>query len=888
MSLATNIKDFADVLHNIYAQQLSSIDTNNLISEGVLPLAIPKIVVLQQACLHAAKSFSSGIFYFLSFQWLRDFSYFPLISPESGNESSVAHDTFLSEPFSYLFSFSKDGVALSSYPESVKNGALGLEQFAGVDDKKGFTQLLMGTTPAMQSGARPLGTQGIAGFLKTDQVVAGVVNSFFFSLPFSLPHLITLRRLFSQGSVAAVASIFGTVAAHSLLIVGVVYGVRFCVVPYYSLQPWTFWIQLITIAVVIAEFVKEKRVYLVPSSESSLLIRVAIINFVLSLCESSTVFHDLHHLTLNQQVSYLQLYSSQTALDSFFIHLAYVIAFVLGHAVFSFLTCFCLLKGYEKICSLTGWTLPQTARRINRVLLVAIVTLTFSSFPYYGLDYLVTKGAGFLPEDPAYRNTIFSPTQVRSRNRHFKSRAPATKNSKTPLELDLAYFDRGMYLNAPKEEKMTSDLDIIEDSNSSTLPKSEVVATYDPALTFEELNYQGESAWLMRHERAKRLPESQDSKNESVFQKPKTYFKQLKLNQEAKQAERALKEGSQIGSISKWKEGSRVGESISLYNGGAKQDFESESNATFRKEDRSRPQRGNKFAFAEGDGVQSNALPSIAGKGRWRSQQEIQAEDGAYTYQNQALLRELSFEKEMRAAYEQSFASPFGEESDGTPPDLLPVENIIKKRYRLNPIYRALLKTDIDFFISRQPVDYRITQNQEASLFKKRQLLEKYYNSIRYYSPVENVTFSKRLGSYATPDTHLRKGDLSHKGEVAFTKSFVERLYHQQFKGTLSTVKRFFKVTFDGEQNPSKNRILSYDQPLYKTDQTVSILQKDKSGVLKGRASYQTSHPSLHEELYLERGAPFIEESNSAPIYAGWDDKARRFVVTNRCNLLVA
>ena len=919
MSLATNIKEFSDVLHNIYAQQLSSLEGTDILSDGVLPLAIPKAVVLQQACLYAVKSFSSGIFYLLSFEWLRDFSYFPLISPEIGSRASENHDTFLAEPASYLFSFSKNGVNLSRY---MQHEAL----------QEGATQ--SGAALLFDVGEALSKEQGVTtifnGFFKSDSLLAGFVNSFFFSFPFSLPHLITLRRMFSQGAAAAAASIFGIVTAHSLVVVGVLYGIRFLIVPYYSFQPATFVIGSVTIAIIITEFVKEKRVYLVPLTHYPSLVRIGVLSFTLALCESATVFHDLHHLTLNQQITCLQLYESQDAFSSFFVATAYLIAFVFGHAFFSLGFCFLLLKVTEKACSLTGWTLPKTARRMNRALLLFILTLTFSSFPYYGLDYLFTKSAGFLPEDPVYRNTIFSPTQVRSRNRHFKSRAPSTKDSKTPLELDLNYFDRGMYLAAPKEEKIARDFVGPTGLRAENSTSTETVATYDPALTFEELNYQGEAAWLMRHERAKRLSEEPDSKKESVFQKPKTHFKELRLKQDNKQARAALKELPQIGAISEWKEGIRPGEGLSLNDKGINPTTEGAK--------------------------QSEALSGIA---------KNFITDG----QNQdktLFLKDLAFEKEIASAYEKSFTSPFGEESDGTPPDLLPVENIIKKRYRLNPIYRALLQTDIDFFIARQPASYRITQNQEASLFKKRQLLENYYNSIRYYSPVEGVGFTKRYLTHFSDGTFQPKGNkvsssikpvfsfgsssingdnynesndrrgqslrhqesstssygLSTKLYLPFTKSFVETPYHQQFKGTLNTVKRFFKLTFDEEQNPTKNRILSYDQLLYKKQNTSEAaseatsealsasesaklstskklpekaslckptpksLQKQSVENLQNKTFDKNYHPSLHEELSLENISPFIEESNSSPVYAGWDDKARRFVITNRFNLI--
>lgn len=129
-----------------------------------------------------------------------------------------------------------------------------------------------------------------------------------------------------------------------------------------------------------------------------------------------------------------------------------------------------------------------------------------------------------------------------------------------------------MYLNAPKEEKISSlalinqnTAESIYDGSLAKTPSPESLTAYDPALTFEELNYQGESAWLMRHERARRLPEEQDSKKPSIFQKPRSHFKELRLKQDNKQAEAALKERTQIGSISPWKEGNRPGEKLPFF-----------------------------------------------------------------------------------------------------------------------------------------------------------------------------------------------------------------------------------------------------------------------------------------------------------------------------------
>jgi hypothetical protein len=317
------------------------------------------------------------------------------------------------------------------------------------------------------------------------------------------------------------------------------------------------------------------------------------------------------------------------------------------------------------------------------------------------------------------------------------------------------------------------------------------------------------------------------------------------------------------------------------------------------------------------------------------------------------------------------------------------IENLIKARYTLNPVYRTLLKTDIDAFLARQPSNYNLAANQEYNLAKKRQLLENYYNWLRYYAPFEN--------------------ELEELYEIPQTKSFVDSVYHQQFKGTLQIARRLFSVTFAQDLTPNtsqrntslsnkkQRRVLSYDQTLYADtkvgdeelavddnpflhEQLLSVplphkglsshavtTTKDLALPLREgsdadaqtraesvqlsqargpvnskslsdstRVSPSTGEPfapgsssarvlgyedeqgkenkmksittfedleSFEDEEGIEDNSdsdvevveppskefelsisPFIEESNSSPIYAGWDDTLRQFVVTNKFN----
>ena len=206
--------------------------------------------------------------------------------------------------------------------------------------------------------------------------------------------------------------------------------------------------------------------------------------------------------------------------------------------------------------------------------------------------------------------------------------------------------------------------------------------------------------------------------------------------------------------------------------------------------------------------------------------------------------------------------------------------------------------------MARQPLMHNIAENQDYDLHKKRVLLEKYYNWLRYYSPLQR--------------------DLQDVYNISESKSFVDSVFHHQFKGTLKIAKRLFPVTFDTQQNNKKNRVLSYDQILYKDLQISenpllheelegkpSLIKDQKIHNKRGTDSLtgtQLSAPNLQkqddifgsqretqtkfEELdpkfqlrepnYSLSNSPFIEESDSSPFYAGWDDTLRRFVLTNK------
>ena len=339
MSLATSIKEFSDIL-------------NQISTANELNGTFSYLTFLQEFFLFSIKNLVGAILYIFSFNWLKDFSYLPLLAPQL-NPSSYFEDSYFEDPLSHIISFSR-------LPTLLEHGS--------------------------SFGARTAG-------YGTEQLISGFINSFFFSLPFSLPHLISMKRFLSQGVSAGVSSVLGIIAAHSLFLIGVLYGLRFFIIPWFSVEPLNYIMGIIIVVAIVNELVQEKKVYIVPRSKQrqANLLKIGVLNFLLTWCEESTVFHSFNHLTLNAHNTYLDLYPSGSApsagaLNSFIIHTTYLVAFILGNCLFSSLFYFLFLQSTQYISQWTGFALAKVARTLNKVVLFLIVAFTLSSCPYYGLD----------------------------------------------------------------------------------------------------------------------------------------------------------------------------------------------------------------------------------------------------------------------------------------------------------------------------------------------------------------------------------------------------------------------------------------------------------------------------------------------------------------------
>jgi hypothetical protein len=167
-------------------------------------------------------------------------------------------------------------------------------------------------------------------------------------------------------------------------------------------------------------------------------------------------------------------------------------------------------------------------------------------------------------------------------------------------------------------------------------------------------------------------------------------------------------------------------------------------------------------------------------------------------------------------------------------------ELVFKQRYYDNPVYQILLKTDINNFLSAQPKEYFLTESEKSKIQKTRRALFAYVNSLRKY---QDMPEAQELKSY-----------------LMGVKSYSNQIYNHQFNGTWTLIRRLFQI----DSNRDFTNVLSFDQPLFS-----SKMQKPDF---------------YHEELQKTGidGNFSLQAMNPLPLYAGWNGKTNRFVLTTR------
>ncbi len=669
--------------------------------------------------------------YLLSFQWLRDLTELPLLVPQLS--SSVAKGGY--------------------YP---------------------FESPILNALTFLECAAP-----------KENTFLIGFLNSFFSALPITSAHILAGRRLLVQGIPAGVAAGSGVVLGQCWFVACVLFGIRGFVLPWLSLEPLNYLVGLGLLVNIVYRITHERRIRIAQWSDKRELLGYFAINLVLTWCEQSSIFQYTGNLTAAADPTALDSFSSVNSASSFLSESSYLIGFLIGNCVFA------LFFGYLAYLARKVWlrawsvTSSRLTNQLNRAFLGTLFAFSLASIPYYGIDYLVAKTAGFLPRDKALERTILSPSSIED----IAQNLGRMSNSKS-FDTDVSTFDRGLYLQ-----------------DYQPFPQS-----------FEDLNYQGEYGWTKRISKA--------VKHVLKTNTPLAWHKLL---------------GSQSNPESTARTSVDIADPVwqdppiapALPRPGEAQ-LENTAQDNLFTEEEAIPA----LLALETQIAKSIPVTAIGNE-----------PNSDISYMAQAVSEDNEVENEFLSLFDTGLSPLFIAEM----PEPSMLEKNLKSKFVENPLYQLLLRLDVDSFLHRQPTSHSLSPLEETILFQKRQIVGQYYNTLRQYTRLQNWEDFQTL---------------SHG-----SKSYANRVYNHQFKGTLKVVRRLFAITLDRKQSPADNRIspdrvLKFDQPLFKDNER--------------RAG---SH--LHEELTHARrdsadASPFLEITTPKPLYAGWDEELRKLVVTNR------
>ena len=893
MSLVTLIRDYVDVTNS----------TEKLDGYTLSSLAYHTIIFLFTVAKQA-------IVYCFTFHWLRDLTYFcftpPLILSSFANIGEV--EKFIgdsSTPLSHLLAFSDWNLSTS----------------VGI-------------------------------------VFVGFFNGCFSCMHLSAAHLITIRRMLVQGVPAGLYSALGTAIGQFFFVASIFFGFRGLLFPWLALEPLQFFVGIGIILSVASTMAQDRRTPTIQWSAKSSLFIYLFINAALAWCEQAAIFQWMGNFSLGAEPTFLEttpslgvvidlakqvnrveesinsttfapevhqkwtsLFPASNLIPNFWStalacaqNLSYLVAFLVGSVLGAFLIAFLLQRflelvlRYKKIAVYYG-----LVKQANLPLATLLFAFGFGSMPYYGFDYLVTKGFGFIPQEHFFKQTLFSPINLVSKT------SQAKDSPQNRLEDQLALF---FTLEGERSKSFAVDTTPFDDGQYLKTSQKRPQA-------FEDLNYRGEHLWTNRLSRISNIRE-QANQTQSSFLGP--IFSWM----------RSFLWGDEPGSILTNSATNAHAPKVQMYHEDSPTVDQSNSSSRL-----------------------SAHLPEVQVQPTFGDTPQVQVTDRIFDVRGADAIHKKEFSSEMEEndsylkEFDKQFDKGFSNFYDADPPSLIEVEDQwqekrIKEKCYKNPIYKFLLNTEIDAFLARQPSSHWLSPEEEILLLKRRQVLGNYYDTLAL---TNQVSSSEAL-------------------EQLVPKSYANTIYNHQFKGTLKVARRLFSLkkasvntsgltksqnsekdniestlrsstfsasdqqglnsesaalfsnsrselnTIEGgkkthvqDSDKTKTRIVKFDQPLFfhekesKNTQQILFheellpfqigdLNKTNSSVERSNLTTrspahanQTSGEEMHKDkihgAVNQKDASLIkklllEQAESSPLYAGWDEQLRKFIVTNK------
>lgn len=406
LSLVTSVKDYIEIVHKL-------VETNTS-NSFELPSYYDFGAILTYLIL-TGKDFLWGL---LTFKWLQNVTSLPLIVPEISN-AMLSEISVLDGYFHNAFSFLETPISYGNQNTLF----YGIEKFS-----------------------------------------IGLINSLFLCLPTSTAHIITLRRFIMQGLEAGYLAGLGTLAGNILWIGSIVFGLRFIVIPWLSLDILRYSLGFLLLVKYMWDSYSERRVVLEDLSKW----KIFLLNFLLAFTEQATIYPFLSNLSIGSDATILESFPTGSFGEYTFIHFCYLIGLVIGGLSLLQLSCWFwenpAFNIYMWAMSSLKLTTTVSQKFVNLCFLYLTMFFAVSNLSYFGLDYAVTNPLGFVHEDrlieqktlleTSFLNTKASDRNTRrNRGRHGR-RERWKRRVRRYRTFDASLYDQGVY-----------DLFTIEDLN---------------------------------------------------------------------------------------------------------------------------------------------------------------------------------------------------------------------------------------------------------------------------------------------------------------------------------------------------------------------------------------------------------------------------------------
>nr|YP_009367776.1 hypothetical chloroplast RF1 [Neodangemannia microcystis]ARK14797.1 hypothetical chloroplast RF1 [Neodangemannia microcystis] len=382
MFFVSAVKDYLEILTNL---------SNNLISDLDLQ------TLVQTTFLYLITSTKFFFTYLISFEWFRNFSYLPIISPELSKE--ILRENFvLDTPFKNLI------------------------QFFGVTNSN------------------------------QNLFLTGLGNSFFLALPLSVSHLLVFRRLVIQGVPSGLVAASGLITSQFIFIGAILFGCRRLIIPWFATEPFTFILGLFLILTIIYDMAHEGRIRPISFKEKPLLLKIFGLTFLLTWTEQSSLFQYISNLTVTNQLTILDSISALKDSSYLLNHSMYLISLTIGNIIFTGLFGMLFLNLIQLFVRFSKQPYSVCVKNLNFGILTFTLALSLTSIPYYGFDYLITNPLGFVSQDKSLEKI-----NLRTNLPDVIGYLGQLSESKY-LDTDITTFDRGRYLTDFSLPKTFEDL----------------------------------------------------------------------------------------------------------------------------------------------------------------------------------------------------------------------------------------------------------------------------------------------------------------------------------------------------------------------------------------------------------------------------------------------